>query len=410
MVITAGQDMPGEAAKICRLLDSGTVWRVHVRKPGWPEDAVRRLLEQIPQRLRRRISIHDHHHLAAETGIGGVHLNSRNPYPPDIPGLIVSRSCHSLAELAVSDTDYDFLSPVFDSISKTGYGAAFSAGELAAAAAGGIIGIRTLALGGVTPGRLGLLRDMGFGGAAMLGAVWREPFIHNFIAKMKNFPIDNFRLQLITDGATPKDHIDGALKALDGGCRWIQLRMKDATAAEIVHTAAIIGDMCRRYGATFIIDDQVELVEITGADGVHLGRNDMPVAQARNILGPAKIIGATTNTADELTAAENNGADYAGLGPFRYTVTKKNLSPLLGTDGYRTTIAGARAAGTGLPVVAIGGIKTDDIPDLLGAGAAGIAVSGAILKAEFPADATRVFINRINDCFHNIHNNTSDRQ
>lgn len=185
---------------------------------------------------------------------------------------------------------------------------------------------------------------------------------------------------------------EGVLAALQGGCRWIQLRMKHADASHILEQAAIIAPMCRDFGATFILDDHVELVTEAHAHGVHLGKNDMPVSEARRLLGSDLIIGATANTFDDIVAAAAAGADYIGLGPFRFTVTKEKLSPVLGIDGYRSIMAQCRAAGITLPVVAIGGITPEDLPSIMATGVSGIAVSGAILNSSNPILETSKFI------------------
>ncbi len=172
----------------------------------------------------------------------------------------------------------------------------------------------------------------------------------------------------------------------------MQLRMKDTPQALVAEVGRKAAELCRHYGATFIIDDHVELVHLLGADGVHLGKNDMPADEARRLLGPAKIIGSTANTLGDIRAAVAAGADYIGLGPFRFTTTKKNLSPVLGLEGYRSIIAAARAEGITVPVVAIGGISACDVATIRQAGAAGVAVSGSILRAENPIEETKKFL------------------
>lgn len=174
VVITAPCPVEGEGRIIRTLLEEG-VWRLHLRRPLSSESGMRRLVESLPAELYPLLSIHDHGPLAVEYGLGGVHLNSRTREVPAGFAGTVSRSCHSLAEVkAATREDYLFLSPVFDSISKHGYGAGFTPDELRQAAAEGIVGRRVFALGGVTPKRLPLLRDLGFGGAALLGAVWND--------------------------------------------------------------------------------------------------------------------------------------------------------------------------------------------------------------------------------------------
>lgn len=185
---------------------------------------------------------------------------------------------------------------------------------------------------------------------------------------------------------------EGAAEALRGGCRWIQLRMKHASDKEILAEGLHLRKLCDSFGATLILDDHVNLVNAIGADGVHLGKNDMPVAEARAILGPDKIIGATANSFADIQAAASAGADYIGLGPFRFTTTKENLSTILGLEGYSTIMQQCREAGIKIPVVAIGGITSDDIATLRETGVNGVAVSGAILNAEDPAAETARFI------------------
>ena len=150
-------------------------------------------------------------------------------------------------------------------------------------------------------------------------------------------------LQFISHHSDKYSYLDSIRMALEGGCRWIQLRMKDATDDEVRPVAIQALQLCRDYGATFIIDDRVELVRELGADGVHLGKNDMPIAEARRILGPDYIIGGTANTIWDVKAHYSAGADYIGCGPFRFTTTKKNLSPVLGLDGYRRIVIEMRA-------------------------------------------------------------------
>lgn len=174
VVITEEGFAKGEAAAVRQLLDQGAD-RVHLRKPGAAEADVRRLIESLPEEYYPRLTLHDRLPLAAEYGIGGVHLNSRNPEVPDGFDGLVSRSCHSLEEVAAhSREDYVFLSPIFDSISKSGYRSAFTREQLRVAAEEGIVGPRVAALGGVRPEHLPLLREWGFGGAALLGCVWSD--------------------------------------------------------------------------------------------------------------------------------------------------------------------------------------------------------------------------------------------
>ena len=204
-------------------------------------------------------------------------------------------------------------------------------------------------------------------------------------------------LQFITHFTKQYSYFDSARMALEGGCRWIQLRMKDASKDVVEAEAVRVQQLCREYGATFIIDDHVELVKKLGADGVHLGKNDMPVAEARCFLGKEFIIGGTANTFNDVCMHVNSGADYIGMGPFRYTTTKKNLSPVLGLQGYKEILAQMKAKGITIPVVAIGGITLGDIKDVMRTGVSGIALSSTILRASSPVDETRWIINKINN-------------
>ena len=133
-------------------------------------------------------------------------------------------------------------------------------------------------------------------------------------------------LQFITHFTDTYSYYDSARMALEGGCRWIQLRMKDTPVSEVEREALRLQPLCKDYGATFIIDDHVELVKKIHADGVHLGKKDMPIAEARNILGKEFIIGGTANTFDDVKMHYAAGADYIGCGPFRFTTTKKKLT------------------------------------------------------------------------------------
>lgn len=172
--------------------------------------------------------------------------------------------------------------------------------------------------------------------------------------------------------------------ALEGGCKWVQLRMKGADYETLHNTALEVQKMCKEAGATFIIDDNVELVKEIHADGVHLGRNDMPINKARRILGREFIIGGTANTFEDIRSHYSNGVDYIGCGPFRFTTTKEGLSPILGLEGYERIVSQMKEEGIGLPIVAIGGITAEDIPALMATGITGVALSGTVLRAENP--------------------------
>ena len=134
-------------------------------------------------------------------------------------------------------------------------------------------------------------------------------------------------LQFITHYTEQYGYTDAARLALEGGCRWIQLRMKDASPEEWMRTGEEVEALCRRYGATFILDDHVEWVDVLHADGVHLGKSDMPIDEARRLLGQDRIIGGTANTLEDVMLHAARGADYIGCGPFRFTTTKRKARP-----------------------------------------------------------------------------------
>ncbi len=200
------------------------------------------------------------------------------------------------------------------------------------------------------------------------------------------------QVQFISHHNERYGYLDSVRIALLGGCRWIQLRMKNATDDEVRPTAIEAQRLCREAGATFIIDDRVELVRELRADGVHLGKNDMPIAAARQLLGPGFIIGGTANTFADVKAISEAGGDYVGCGPFRFTTTKEKLSPILGLDGYRHIVSRMQAEGIGIPIVAIGGIEADDIQPILATGVTGIALSGAVLRADNPVEKMKEIV------------------
>lgn len=212
IVITSPHPIPYEAQRIRELFDCD-IDTLHLRKPGASAADCARLLDVLPDECLRRIVVHDHFTLCRDYGLGGIHLNRRNPtVPPFIaaarsgkstacgcqtigcssetrPATIptVSASCHSMAEAAAkkAEADYVFLSPIFDSISKQGYQAAYSDDALSEAAADGIIDSRVIALGGITAERMPMLRRWHFGGAAFLGDVWNRAGQDDFCSHVR---------------------------------------------------------------------------------------------------------------------------------------------------------------------------------------------------------------------------------
>ena len=174
IAITQPHFFEGEAEQITALLHAGLP-TLHLRKPETTAQEVARLLDRLPHDLLGRIVVHDHHTLALRYPLGGIHLNGRHPTAPAGYEGPQSCSCHSLEEVVERKPhcSYVFLSPIFDSISKQGYGAAFTRDTLREAHEQGIIDQKVVALGGIRADRLAQVRDLGFGGAALLGDVWR---------------------------------------------------------------------------------------------------------------------------------------------------------------------------------------------------------------------------------------------
>lgn len=386
IAITVDYFYPDEAADIMTALKEGGFDYVHIRKPGGDLQNVRNLIENVEPSLRTRLTLHDQFEIAAETGVGGIHLNRRNSTAPGGWQGRISKSCHSAGECReAKGYDYVTLSPIYPSISKPGYKSSFDSTALRRVLNNCSCN-KIVALGGITQEHPAILEKTGFGGAAMLSDAWRP-----------HPDIEKFRLQFITNPRNEQDAIEQAEAALTGGCRWIQLRWKEGGDEEILRAAERIATLCKEREAIFLLDDKVELIGKSGADGVHLGKNDMPVREARKVLGPRRIIGATANTPEDIKAAAEAGADYIGYGPFRFTTTKKNLSPVLGNEGYRIANEYCEANGIQLPIVAIGGITCSDIRELMAAGVDGIAMSGCIINAPDRVKETETIIKTIKE-------------
>ena len=203
-------------------------------------------------------------------------------------------------------------------------------------------------------------------------------------------------LLFITHRTAKVDYLQSVEIALKGGCRQIQLRMKVASEEEVEKMAIQAKSLCQDYGADLYVNDHVDVCLKIKARGVHLGKTDMSPHEARSILGNRYIIGGTANTFDDILHLYKQGVDYIGLGPFRFTTTKENLSPVLGLDGYRNILDSCRKHEINLPVFAIGGITIDDIPEIKQTGVSGIALSSTILSAEDPVAETKKIIDLLN--------------
>lgn len=202
-------------------------------------------------------------------------------------------------------------------------------------------------------------------------------------------------LQFITNTKSDASVVDQINDAIDGGCRWIQIRMKDASDEDIKKIFFAIRDHAKETESIIILNDCVELAKELGAEGVagvHLGKMDMSPAKARNFLGPEAIIGVTVNTIEDVVALKGLDIDYLGIGPFAYTETKENLAPVLGLEGVAEICSFMDKEGIETARVAVGGISLKDVVPLVKAGVNGIAVSGAIANAEKIKEATEAFI------------------
>ncbi|MDX5437250.1 MAG: thiamine phosphate synthase [Pontibacter sp.] len=193
------------------------------------------------------------------------------------------------------------------------------------------------------------------------------------------------KLHYISQETETLTHIEAIHKALDAGCDWVQLRVKNKSEADVIRYAEEAKKLCVKYNAKLIINDFPHIAKAVEADGLHLGLQDMPIWEARSIVGESMIIGGTANTLQHIRQRVAEGADYVGLGPYRFTTTKEKLSPVLGLNGYTSILRQLTLEDISIPIIAIGGIAAADVPELLLAGVHGIAVSGAITNSPAPA-------------------------
>ena len=204
-------------------------------------------------------------------------------------------------------------------------------------------------------------------------------------------------LQFITNETSQAGIIAQVQAVLAGGCKWIQLRMKNASRDEIIETAKALKPICAEAEAILVIDDHVDIAKDLELDGVHLGKSDMNVKEAREILGEKFIIGATANTLDDVMSFSPVDVDYIGLGPYKFTTTKANLSPIIELDSYANIVKVAANSKREIPIVAIGGIEHSDIERIMSTGVDGVAVSGALINADDTTAATKLMIDQLNE-------------
>ncbi len=403
IVITPEAIMVDEARILTSILELDNNLRIHLRHPNADDADVSAIVDDIPRALWNRISVHGHYAVAAaHIGIG-VHLSASvlaegGALPPS---PLLSGSCHTAAEVATAPEalSYVTLSPVYDSISKQGYSASINSSDP---------GVRlclsarsVIALGGMAPEHIADVAAAGFAGAAFLGYVWEGgealERCRRIVAAARGvsrnvpgrFPSP---VHLVTDGVDVATTVTQARQAVSGGCRWVQVRMKDADAADRDAALVSLRDFCHSHNAALIVDDDVQAVLRTSIDGVHLGREDMDPAEARAILGPVPLIGATVNSAADAERLVGKPIDYIGLGPWRFTTTKRRLAQPLGAQGTCELVRHIRDLGIRVPILVIGGITCEDIPAVLASGADGIAVSSAICRAADVSDAARRII------------------
>jgi len=205
------------------------------------------------------------------------------------------------------------------------------------------------------------------------------------------------QLHYITQEIEGKTVSEKTEEACEGGVRWVQFRAKNIGFDKWKSQALEIQRICKKYNAKLIINDNVKIAKQINADGVHLGKNDMDADKAREFLGSKFIIGGTANSFEDIQRLSNWKVDYIGLGPLRFTQTKKNLSPLIGMNGYFDIIQMMRKENINIPVIGIGGVMLEDIDELLTIGLHGIAVSSAITKAKNSTEEARKFITTIEE-------------
>lgn len=199
------------------------------------------------------------------------------------------------------------------------------------------------------------------------------------------------RLHYITQNLPNIPHWEQAEKACMGGVSWVQLRVKNTPYEQWKEIALKTQAVCKRFNAKLIINDNFQLAYEIGADGVHLGKTDPSPVDARALLGDACIIGGTANTIADIRALHEAGVNYIGCGPYRFTKTKENLSPIVGLEGYKALMQQCREEGLKLPIIGIGGIQLEDVQLLQSAGLYGVAVSSVINLAENPIEMASKF-------------------
>ncbi len=203
----------------------------------------------------------------------------------------------------------------------------------------------------------------------------------------------DLRLYVITDATfRGRTHEEVARAALEGGATVLQFREKRASTRALYETALRLRRLCAEFGVPFIVNDRVDIALAVDADGVHVGPDDLPVAVARRILGPHRIVGASAGTVEEALQAQEEGANYLGVGAIYATGTKPDAGAPIGPQALREIVRAVR-----IPVVGIGGISVHNLAEVIGAGAAGVAVISAVAAAEDMLRATRALRRAVDD-------------
>jgi thiamine-phosphate pyrophosphorylase len=192
--------------------------------------------------------------------------------------------------------------------------------------------------------------------------------------------IDIPEIQYITRDNNIYSHAEQARLMFKNGINWVQIRMKNAAMTDMLEQARKAMHYANKYKGKLIINDSLEITRKVKAHGIHLGLHDTPIDKARELLGHNIIIGGTANSIEDIIMQFSKGADYIGLGPFRFTSTKKNLSPIIGLEGYRKIKEQMLAQRISVPVVAVGGILETDITEIKETGMNGVAISEALFN------------------------------
>jgi thiamine-phosphate pyrophosphorylase len=177
-------------------------------------------------------------------------------------------------------------------------------------------------------------------------------------------------------------HLENIQLACEAGCDWIQIRAKNLNFDKYVQLAKRAKTIADNFNAKLIVNDAIHVAIEVGAYGVHLGKKDLDLSEARKLVDNKMIIGGSTNSLEDILEAADKGVDYLGLGPFRHTTTKTDLNPVLGLEGMAKIMNEVQKRNIKIPIIAIGGILLEDIRSLKEIGISGIAVSGLITLAK----------------------------